>query len=325
MKRIHQTLLLLSFICISHPLFAASNPQSLDKMIAVVNDDVITTSELNQAMQIAKSQLSSQNVSMPPDHIFKKQVLDQLINKKVQLQMAKQSGIDISDTELDHAIKQIATQNSMSVDTLYKQINQEGLSTHDYRAEMHDQLLIQKLQQSEIASKITISPQEVNTFMNSQVWHNNSAKEYRIEDILIPVSDTPSPDDLAKAKNIATNLVSKLKQGGDFHKIAQTESGQKNALQGGDLGWRNLPEIPSAFTEEVSHMNKSDVAGPIQTPNGFHIIRLADVRAKDGGKQKLDRKAVENLLLQQKFEEAMQGWVSKLRSQAFINVEPIKA
>lgn len=325
MKKVQQTLLSLLLLCTGSYVFAATNAQSLDKMIAVVNDDVITTSELDQAMQITKSQIAGQNVQMPPESILKKQVLEQLINKKVQLQLAQQAGIDISDTELNKAIKHIASQNQISVTSLYEQISKEGMSKQAYRAEMHDQLLIQKLQQHEVASKITISPQEVTTFMNSQVWHNNSAKEYRLEDILIPVADAPTPDDLSKAKERALSILSKLKEGDNFHKIAQSESSEKNALQGGDLGWRNLPEIPSAFTEEVSHMRKAEVAGPIQTPNGFHVIKLVDVRALGDNKPKLARKDVENLLLQQKYEEAMQNWVSKLRSQAFINVEPIKA
>lgn len=325
MSKVKKILLSLFLSCISMHVLAEKNTQSLDQMIAVVNDDVITTSELNQATEIAKSQIASQNVAMPSDKILKKQVLEQLINKKVQLQLAKQAGIDITDTELNKAIHHIASQNNVSVDILYNEIKKTGMTKQEYRDEMHDQLLIQKLQQHEIASKITISPEEVTTFMNSQVWHNNNAKEYRIEDILIPIADTPSPEDLAKAKNRAMSVLSKLKNGEDFHTIAQSESSNKNALQGGDLGWRNLPEIPTAFTDEVSHMRKAEVAGPIQTPNGFHIIKLADIRSQNGSKQKLDRKAVENLLLQQKFEEAMQGWVSKLRSQAFINVEPIKA
>jgi len=324
MKKITHALLVLFCTTLCINVSAKTEAQPLDQMIAVVNDDVITTSELDQAVTTAKSQIASQNVATPPDKVLKQKVLDQLINKKIQLQVAKQSGVAITDQELDAAIKHIAGQNNMSVDALYKRINLEGMSTHDYRTEMHDQILLQKLQQQEIAGKITITPQEVSTFMHSQVWQSNSAKEYRIEDILIPVSDTPTPEDIAKAKTRAQTVMTKIKSGLDFHTVAQKESGEKNALQGGDLGWRKLPEIPSAFTSEVSGMQKDQVAGPIQTPNGFHIIKLADVRANSDNKQGLDRKAVENLLLHQKFEEAVQNWMSKLRSQAFIDIHPQK-
>lgn len=298
--------------------------QSLDTMVAVVNDDVITTSELNEAVGIMKSQIASQNISAPADSVLKKQVLDQLINKKLQLQLAKQAGVDITDAEMNKAVGMIAKQNNISVDTLYEKLKQEGMSTTEYRSELHDQLLVQKLQQQEVASKITISPQEVATFMNSHAWQTNSSHEYRIEDILIPVADSPTPDDLSAAKKRAVALLAKLKSGTDFHSVAQSESGNKNALQGGDLGWRQLPEIPTAFTTEVSHMRKDEVAGPIQTPNGFHLIKLADIRSLSNDKQVLNRKAVENQLLQQKFEEAMVSWVSKLRSQAFVNIQPQK-
>jgi peptidyl-prolyl cis-trans isomerase SurA len=302
----------------------AANAQALDQMVAVVNDDVITTSELNQAVGIIKAQIATQNVGAPSDKVLKKQVLDQLIDKKLQMQLAKQAGIDITDEDVNKAVMLIAKQNNISVDTLYEKLKQEGMSTKDYRAELHDQLIVQKLQQQEVASKITISPQEVTTFLNSHAWQANNAHEYRIEDILVPVTDSPTPDDLAAAKKRALTILSKLKSGSAFESIAQSESGSKNALQGGDLGWRQLPEIPSAFTAEVSHMRKNDVAGPIQTPNGFHLIKLVDTRSISSEKKTLDRKAVENLLLQQKFEEAMVNWSSRLRSQAFINIQPQK-
>ena len=317
------TLMLFSAFSCCH-VMAAADEQSLDQMVAVVNDDVITKSELTQAIVTIKSQIANQNVTTPSDKVLQKQVLEQLINKKIQLQVAKQAGVAVNDEELDRTIKQIASQHNITVDNLYKRIQQEGMSTQQYRAEMHDQILLHKLQQQEVAGKISISPQEVTTFMNSQVWQSNSSKEYRIEDILIPVADAPTPDDLSTAKKRAQDVLAKVKAGQDFSSIAQAESKQKNALQGGDLGWRKLPEIPSAFTEEVSHMRKDEVAGPIQTPNGFHIIKLADSRAAAANKQALNRKAVENLLLQQKFEEAVQNWVSKLRSQAFVEVHPQK-
>ena len=113
-------------------------------------------------------------------------------------------------------------------------------------------------------------------------------------------------------------MLTQLKQGKNFHEVAQAESGDSRALQGGDLGWRKLPEIPSAFVTQVTQMQVNDIGGPIQTPNGFHLIRLVDARALGGKQEQPSKKQIEQLLLQRKFEEAVQNWISKLRNQAFV-------
>lgn len=300
--------------------YAKGNAQPLDKMIAIVNDDVISRSELNHALETAKVQLAQEHTTQPPATVLQKQVLDQLINKKIQLQIAHQAGVQVTDEELNATIARIAEQNQMSTSTLYERINQDGMSTEDYRGEMRDQMTMQKLQQQEVASKMTITPQEVTNFMHSRAWQTNGAKEYHLQDILIPLADTPSTQDIAKAKDHADAVMAKLRQGENFDQVALAESSSNEALQGGDLGWRKLPEIPTAFANEVVRMKQNATAGPIQTANGFHIIRLVEARTLNAKQAATSRKMIESLLLQQKFEEAVQNWVSKLRSQAFVVV-----
>lgn len=300
--------------------FAASSAQSLDQMVAVVNDDLITRSELDRAMTAAKAQVSqAANGPMPSDKALEKQVLQQLINKKLQLQVATQAGIKISNEEVDQAIQSIASQNSVTVEELYSHLEKTGMATASYRNEIRDQITLQKLQQHEIAGKVTVTPEEVNAFMKSNSFRINGTNEYHLQDILIPTSDMPTPAEIAAARTRAESVMQKLRGGADFSALAKTESRGETALQGGDLGWRKLPEIPSAFSDEVTNMKKHDLAGPIQTPNGFHILYLTDLRKLDESNKTLaDRKTVESMLLQQKFETAVQNYVSKLRSQAFI-------
>lgn len=300
--------------------FANESTQSLDQMVAVVNEDLITRSELNRAMAAAKAQITQVSTSsLPSDKVLEKQVLEQLINKKLQLQIASQSGVKVSNEELDNAIQKIAEQNHISVEELYGHIQQEGLTTASYRHEIRDQITLQRLQQHEVAGKVTITPEEVTAFMKSNSFRENGTNEYRLQDILIPTSDMPSPAEIAAARTRAESVLQKLHNGANFTALAKTESRGNTALQGGDLGWRKLPEIPSAFADQVTDMKKHDLAGPIQTPNGFHILYLADMRKLDDNNKTLaDRKTVESMLLQQKFETAVQNWVSKLRSQAFI-------
>jgi peptidyl-prolyl cis-trans isomerase SurA len=312
------------FLCLfasllSPACFAATSSQSLDQMVAVVNDELITRSELNHAMAAAKAQLAQEGGGAPSEKVLEKQVLDQLINKKLQLQTAEQAGIKIPDSEVDEAIGRIAGQNNVSVNELYERVQQEGMTTDNYRHEIREQIKLHKLQQHEVAGKVTITPEEVTAFMKSNSFQSNSSSEYRLRDILIPTSDMPTPAEIAAAKSRAESIMQKLQNGADFSTVAKAESRGATALQGGDLGWRKLPEIPSAFTDAIAGMKKKDLAGPIQTPNGFHILMMTDLRKLDSGNKVMaDRKTVESMLLQQKFEVAVQNWVARLRSTAFI-------
>jgi peptidyl-prolyl cis-trans isomerase SurA len=300
--------------------FAKQVDKSLDQIVAVVNDDVITTSELSHGMKLIKIQTSQHNLSTAAEAALRKQVLETLVNKKLQLQAAKQVGITVSEHDLDSAVKSVADMNRMSVADLYQRLSTEGMSVTDYKSEMREQLTIQKLQQQEVINRINISPEEVSSFMRSKAWQTNSSNEYHLQDILIPLSDAATSNDISAARKQSEAVMTKLNNGQSFESVTGSEN---SAIKGGDLGWRKLPEIPSAFAEQVAHMQAKEVAGPIQTSNGFHIIRLAAVRAlasKDGAPT---RKQIENLLLQQKFEQAIQNWVSKLRSQAFINMNPM--
>ncbi len=318
MKKIFITLSLLSNLFFySHMANAAE--QSLDQMVAIVNDDLITRSELDRELKATKMQMTQQSNNLPASEAeLKKLALNQLINKKLQLQLASQAGITISDQDVDKAIKTIASKNNVSVDELFVHVKQEGMSPDSYRTEIHDQIVMQKLQQHEIAGKVNVTPEEINAFMKSSGSQVSGDSEYRIEDILIPTSDTPSAQELSTAKARAESIVQKLQSGVVFSKIADEQAKGAAALQDNDLGYRKLAELPSAFADTVAGMKKNGVAGPIQTGNGLHILHMTDLRSTNAANPLSDRKTVEAMLLQQKFEQAMQTWVAKLRSAAFI-------
>lgn len=282
----------------------------LDQIVAVVNDDVVTTSELNRSLSLAKLQLSQEHANLPSNTTMKKQVLDQLINKKLQLQIAKQVGIEITEEDVDHIVKNLAEKNNISVDSLYTRINGEGMSTTEYRKELREQVTIQKLQQQQVASRIVVTPDEINTFMRSKLFQNPAGKEYHLEDILISLSDTPSSDDVASAKKQAQLVINRMQQGQSLPSASDITSN--------DLGWRKLTEIPSAFAEHVINMQSKEIAGPIRTANGFHILRLIADRSTTTASNTPNRNQIEQMLIQRKFQENVQNWVSKMRSQAFV-------
>lgn len=299
---------------------AQKNEQTLDKIVVVVNDSVITESELDDKIEQTKKQIIASNSSMPPADVLRKQILEQMINRKLQLQLADQSGIQVTDEQITKAINHIAQQNHMTINQLYQQLKMVGMSPTDYRKELHDEIAIQMLQEHEVGSKITITPQEVNDYMRSKLYQASNNKEYHIEDILIALPEAPTSEQIQDAKKRADALLQKIHNGLRFSDAAMAESAGSKALQGGDLGWRKLAETPSAFADQIINMQVNDIAGPIQTPNGFHLILLAGIRNTHG--TALTSKQVQELIYQRKMEEGLQAWSTKIRSEAFINMHP---
>lgn len=292
--------------------------EKLDSIVAVVNDDVVTESEFHRSLTIAKAQIEQSGAQA--DNQLEKHVLDQLINKKLQLQIAQQAGIKITDTDLDRIIKNVADKNNLSVQALYDRLREDGMNATDYRGELRDQMTVQKLQQQEIASHISVSPSEVTSFMRSKVWqHSNTStsKVYHLEDILVPLADNSTPVQINAAKACATRIATELNNGKKFDVIAKNEPGIEN----NDLGWRKINEMPSLFTKSLSGMQPNQIAGPLEAGNGYHIIRLIDVRADGEDSAANDPKQVEQYLMQRKFQQNIENWVSKVRGQAFISMK----
>ncbi len=314
--------LVLTGFCLCHPAFAAKKKaEPLDGIAAIVNESPITLSELNHQLAMIKRQMIGSHVPLPPSDILRKQVLDQLINKKLQLELAEHSGVNISDDELNNAINRIAQNNKMPIDELYKKIAEQGMNINEYHKEIREELTLNRIQQQNVASKITITPQEVKDFLHSKSWQLSGAKEYHLEDILIVLPEAPSPQQVAAGKKQAEATLAKIRNGMSFEEAAASDSGEANALKGGDLGWRKLPEIPTIFAEQLINMKEKDIAGPIQAANGFHVVRLAGIRST--GKPldpKMQQSQVEHLIFQRKFEEGLQRWISKVRSESFIKI-----
>lgn len=322
MKIILKQTIFLLWLTLNITCFAGKNEFNLDTIIAVVNDSVITQSELNQSLSMAKKQMQHAHIPIPPSEALRKQVLDQLINKKLQFQLVKQLGIKVTNSEIDKTIASIAKDNKMPVRELYRHVSEQGMTIHEYRKELEEQLTLQKVQQHAIGNKLSITPDEVTTFMQSKKWQAFNSKEYHLEDILIALPEKPTEKDMTEAKQRAESLIAKIRLNKlNFHQAAEEESKENHDLQGGDLGWRKLSEVPSAFTDHLVNMQQNDIAGPIQTPNGFHIVHLAGERKISKLHAKDERKQVEQLLFQRKAEEAVQTWLTKLRAEAFVKIE----
>jgi peptidyl-prolyl cis-trans isomerase SurA len=257
----------------------ALHSEVLDKIVAVVDEDVILEGELELATQSVLRQIRARGgdgADLPPQDVVRKQVLERLINQRVQIGRAEQTGITVSDAELETAVQGIATQNNLDVAQLARSLAADGFSFQDFRRTLREELLVQRLRQRFVQSRVGATDTEVDNFLASGAMKSG---EVRLSHLLVGLPESPTPaqveDARAKVEKIRADVVSGAMS---FADAAIRFSETPQALEGGDLGWRRYDQIPSAFTELVGSMQKGDLSQPLRGPNGFHLILLQDAR-----------------------------------------------
>lgn len=264
----------LSIFTVSAMAGNTNQPMTLDSVVAIVNTDVITQSELNQAVQMAQNELQQTNTPQPSPQQLQMQVLNQLIDHKVELQTATRMGITVSEDQLNQAIQGIAAKNKLTVSQMRDALAQQGINFAQYRKQIKEQMIIQQLLQRAVGSNINITPQDVKNAENSPYVLAQKHDEYHVDDILIALPDEPSSAQVQDAYAKAQSIITQLQKGANFKTLAAANSDGEEAMKGGDLGWRSLEELPTVFAAKVVNMKPGDVAGPIRTGNGIHVIKL---------------------------------------------------
>jgi peptidyl-prolyl cis-trans isomerase SurA len=258
----------------------SGGPQPVDRIVAVVEDDVILQSELNDAVAAIQQQYANQPGQLPPIDVLRRQVLDRLVLMKLQLQRADDQGVRASDAEVDQAVQNVATQNKMTPDQLRGAVEQSGLSYTAFRQQLHDQLVVQKLHQNVVHDSVSVTNSEIDNLLNSPTYKSGEVHLAHIQ-ISIPSGATAADIQTAQAK--AEQAVAAIKGGMNFKAAAIRFSDAPDALDGGDLGWRRLDEVPPAFVDTIDGMKPGEVSGILHGPTGFHILQLIGNRAP--GKQ----------------------------------------
>ena len=279
----HAAGLLVLLCLLAVPLWAAPPADGvlLDRIAALVNEDVITHSELESRLQQVARNLPDGR--LPPREVLRRQVLDRMIIERLQLQFAEQIGIRIDDGTLNRTMQEIAQGNNLSLPAFREQLLAEGIDYDDFREQIRDEMTITRLRQRQVDSRVSVSDREIDDFIASQAGAVDRDVEYRLSHILVSVPEAASPEDIRQARDRAQALRARIvEQGEDFEQVAIAESDGQNALQGGDLGWRPSGRLPSLFSRPVTLMEVGDVSELIRSPSGFHLIRLADRR---GGQQ----------------------------------------
>jgi peptidyl-prolyl cis-trans isomerase SurA len=250
----------------------------MDRIIAIVDQGVITEQELADRIRTVKAQLEKQGTELPPDSVLGRQVLERLIADSLQLQMAAQTGVKVDDTQLDKTIERIAAQNKMSIEEFSALLEKDGIPLRKFREDIRSEITISRIREREVDNKLNISEGEIDNYLTTQANRGEEQDEFEISHILIRTPEDASPEDLEKAKIKTQEALKQLADGASFSQVSASLSDAPNALEGGSMGWRNGAQLPGLFLEMLKPMQKGEVSKPIRSPNGFHIIKLNDRR-----------------------------------------------
>ncbi len=281
---IQTTLKLFTLTCIFAAGFAQSKNISaaevvkMDRIIAIVDQSVITEQELADRIRTVSAQLEKQGTQLPPQQVLEKQILERLIADSLQLQLAAQTGLKVDDTQLDKTIERIAEQNKMSVDEFKVVLEKDGLTYRKFREDIRSEITIARLKERDVDNKVSVSDGEVDNYLTTQANRKDNQDELEISHILIRTPEDSTPEDLEKAKIKVETALKKLAAGTSFEQVSAEVSDAPNALEGGGMGWKSSSQIPTAFSELLQSMQVGEVSKPIRSPNGFHILKLTNRR-----------------------------------------------
>lgn len=257
---------------------AHAEVQPLDRVAAVVDNDVIMLSQLRQRVTEVQRNLSRRGIEQPSSDELTRQVLERLVLENLQLQIAERSGIRIVDEELNAAMANIAQRNGMSLEQFRNALAKDGLSYDEAREQVRREMIISRVRQRRVGERIQVSEQEVQNFLASDLGRMELGAEYRLSNIRVPLREGASSEEIQAAAAKAQRLYDELKSGADFARTAMTHSADENALDGGEVGWRKAAQLPPPFDSLVRELRAGEVSQPIRTPNGFVLIKLEESR-----------------------------------------------
>jgi len=252
----------------------AQRANLVDRIVAVVNKDVITYSELNKAIDVAERELRRQGGQPPARDVLERQMLERLILDKAQLQMARDSGIRVDDVQLDRAVQRVAEQNKMTLSEFRGALERDGVSFEAFRQDLREQITLQRLREREVEDRVQVSDSEVEQLLSSSGGRQNQSVEYDISHILIRVPEQANSDRIEPARLKAQKARDEAVASSDFAKVAAEYSDAPDALRGGALGWRTQDRLPELFASEVLKMKPGDVSPVLRSPAGFHVLKL---------------------------------------------------
>ncbi len=260
---------------------AQAEPIELDRIVAVVNDGVITQHDWQKRVQQTIAQLSQQNIPLPPRQQLERQVLERMITEKILLQMAADTNIRIDGPQLDRALTRVAQHNGMNLEDFRKALEQQGIDYNDFREQVRNEMTIAKLREREVDNRIVVTNAEIDNYLSNPSTDADKQTEYKLAHILILVPEGASPETLQRLRAKADKALAELKAGADFTQVSAAYSDAQNALEGGQLNWRTEAQLPTLFADAIRGLDPGDITPVLKSANGFHILKLLDKRGKD--------------------------------------------
>ena len=264
--------------------YGYSKPESgikkLDRIIAIVDQDVITEKELQEKINSVMDNLKSQKIEIPTENVLRKQVIERLIANSTQIQLAYQTGLKISDAQVDKTIERIAEKNKLNVADFKKTLEKDGTNFYKFREEIRNEITITQLKEREIDSKIVITDGEIDNFLNAQ--SKEIQDEFEVAHILIRVPEDATPEKLEKLKNKAEEAAKQIQSGKNFTQVSAAFSETPNALEGGNLGWKKASDLPTLFVDALKKTEVGKLTPILRSPNGFHILKLINKKGSSG-------------------------------------------
>ncbi|OHC61389.1 MAG: molecular chaperone SurA [Rhodocyclales bacterium RIFCSPLOWO2_02_FULL_63_24] len=269
----------------AHAQTRRSQPTEVDRIIAVVNDEAITAFELRARLSTVERQLRSQNVQLPPRDVLEKQLLERMITDRVQLQFAKETGLRISDIELDAALRRIAENNRLALPEFRAALEKDGILWVKFREEIRDEIVLSRLRDREVESRIVVSDGEIDNYLvNPDQGGGAGHLEVQTAHIVLRVPEQASPDQLMRIGARAQAALDQIRRGENFAKVAASYSDAPDGLSGGAMGSRPLDRLPALYADAVSKLKPGEVSGILRSPAGFHIVKLIDRQGDVGAK-----------------------------------------
>lgn len=248
----------------------------IDKVAVIVEEDVILESEIARRLRTVKTQILAKNETLPNEEALKKQVIERLIMDQLQLQQASRSGVRVSDAELNVALERAAEANNLTVAIMKQQLEAEGINYGLFRGDIRDEMLIARVRRGMVSRKVFVSEQEVDDILYIMEERGASNIEYHLRHLMLTISETAAPDAVEAVQTKMANIIERFKAGENFAELVVAESQGSDALEGGDLGWKKLDNLPTLFANSISSLDQGQISDPIRSSNGMHLLMLEE-------------------------------------------------
>jgi peptidyl-prolyl cis-trans isomerase SurA len=280
------------------PLGASAQSAALvDRIVAIVNKDVITATELTEAVESAQRQLRRQGTRLPDRAVLERQLLERLILDKAQLQLARDTGIRIDELQLDRAVQRIAQNNNMNLPDFRAALERDGVAFLEWRNEVREQMVLGRLREREVDDKIQVSDTEIDLFLATTDSKTDTRVEYQVSHILVRVPEQAAPERVEAARARAQKALFEARGAGDFASLAASYSDASDALQGGALGWRSHDRLPELFANALAAMQPGEVSEVLRSPAGFHLLKLNARRGAASDGAQIEQTRLRHILL----------------------------